>query len=231
MSPQFSSIAWVALSVAFASAQNACAGYAVETYDLNQSNTFADGVIYGTVKIETNDSLTTINSLAAGAAKLTINIFGVPAYGTLNNFGMQKFGFNSVATLTEAQITLDPDLDWIFKSSGTGFGEFGTFGYVEKGTGSSRIESLVITISGLGASATLSNFEQGTSSEYFAAHVAGFSARPGSHYVGGSESYETHHAPVPATFLLMLSGSLPLLCLTIWRRRQILARSVITIEP
>src|SRR3990167_3461282 len=54
---------------------------------MDQSNTFADGTNYGRVDIEADD--------VAGTVKFTVDAFDVqPLYGTLTNFGLQKFGFN-----------------------------------------------------------------------------------------------------------------------------------------
>jgi len=173
---------------------------------LDQSNTFADGMNYGRVDILADSSL--------GTVTFTVDAFNVqPQYGTLSNFGIQQFGFNF------EDITSDPE-DWILSlptgwSQGTGkMDGFGTFLVRESGSGGTRQDPLVFTITlPTHSEAEAGNFavaSTGTAGEghvFFAPHVAGFNLDggdlPTSHYIGGSTPVPV---PAPAAWVLGAVG-------------------------
>jgi len=170
---------------------------------MDQSNTFADGTPYGQVDIEAND--------IAGTVKFTVDAFDVqPLYGTLTNFGLQKFGFNfdNVTSLPSAWTLALPG-GWS-QGTSSNLDGFGNFEVKEAGTGQYRQDPLMFTITlptATVSEAIASNFAVlpgGNPSEgsfFFAAHVAGFGNNPGSHYIGGSTV-----VPVPGAAALGALG-------------------------
>jgi MYXO-CTERM domain-containing protein len=181
---------------------------------LDQSNTFADGINYGMVTIDADSS--------TGEVQFTVDAFDVqPQYGPLNNFGFDAFAFNYAnLTSTPDQWSVSlPDPAWsqsppppVGSSDGFGF-----FMVNEDGTGSTRQDPLVFTITLPTASEAIAgNFAQlnggGDQGEFFfAAHVAGFtspvlddSQEPfGSHWIGGGEDPVV---PAPGAALLGVLG-------------------------
>ena len=170
---------------------------------MDQSNTFADGTPYGQVDI--------LADSVAGSVKFTVDAFNVqPLYGTLSNFGLQKFGFNfDNVTSAPGTWTVALPTDWT-QDTNSNLDGFGNFEVKEAGDGSSRQDPLIFTITLPTASeAIATNFAvlgsggaQGNF--FFAAHVAGFGTTPGSHYIGGSGS--TTVVPAPGAVALAAFG-------------------------
>lgn len=182
-------------------AQSAKANITSGSWIMDQSNTFADGIAYGQVDIVANDVLGTI--------QFTVDAFNVqPEYGTLSNFGIQSFGFN-YQNLTSAPSTWVKSLPsgWTQNDNGGYEDGFGSFTITEDGSGSSRQDPLIfsITIPSAGEAiasnfAVLSTGNAGQGNVYFAAHVAGFSNDLAqSHYIGGSN-------PIPVPGAVVLAG-------------------------
>lgn len=196
-------VAMVAVTVA---ANSARANITSGSWIMDQSNKFADGVAYGQVDIEAND--------VAGTVEFTVDAFDVqPTYGTLSNFGLQAFGFNfDNLTSTPSGWTIALPTGWSQDNNGGNMIGFGSFEVKEVGTGSTRQDPLVFTITlPTAGEAIASNFAvngaggvQGTF--FFAAHVAGFGNKPGSHYIGGSSESDTNHTPVPGAAVLAAIG-------------------------
>jgi hypothetical protein len=224
------------------SASAARADYVSQTVNLDQSNTYPDGVVYGSVKIEAYDSGTGGGGLLAGQVRLTYTADIVAAYlGTTKTFGIQDVGFNTKLSLKDGQIS-GPG-GWKLSSNATldGFGKF-SWDVSGNAKGGSRPNPVTVLISELGVDATVGNFLVGSTgsgknppsegSVYFAMHVAGFEAQEGSHWVGGSTiveeepppptgSGEVAPTPEPSSIVLCGAGAL---CLALgrftWRRRK-----------
>lgn len=173
------------------------------TWLLDQSNTFADGVEYGTVHIEADS--------ASGEVLFEVDAAIPPSYGTVNNFGIQKFGFNFQG------LTSTPD-DWVVAlpshwsqdDNGGVISGFGDFTVSEDTTGAHRQDPLVFTITlPTPAEAIASNFavlsqgNAGEGNQFFAAHVAGFS-NGGSHFIGGSTPWTI--VPEPGMMVFLAAG-------------------------
>jgi hypothetical protein len=166
---------------------------------MDQSNTFADGVNYGQVTIEADST--------AGTVKFTVDVFDVqPLYGELDNFGIDKFGFNY--TNVTSTFGIDDPTGWTDDTDKSMDG-FGKFMVLITGPGS-RQTQLVFTLTGLTESeavasnfAVLSTGNAGEGNVFFAAHVGGFdtSGGIGSHYIGGSSV-----VPAPEAMILGMVG-------------------------
>ena len=169
---------------------------------LNQSNTFADGVDYGMVSITADDS--------TGVVQFDVDAFDVqPTYGSLDNFGIQAFGFN-IQNITSApgSWTLALPTGWSQDNSGGTMDGFGSFMVTEDGTGGYRLPLLSFSITLPTVSeAVATNFavlapgDPAQGAFFFAAHVAGFENDPGSHYIGGPGLI-----PAPGAALLGMIG-------------------------
>ncbi len=191
------------------SASGASAVMTEGTWILDQSNTFADGVDYGTVQIAADSD--------AGTVLFTVTAAAVPTYGTLNKFGIQKFGFNYEG-ITSSPRTWDISLPhhWSQDTS-LNLSGFGRFDLAELTSGANNrtpVLEFTITLPNP-AEAVAGNFavascgNAGEGNTYFVAHVAGFGNGPGSHYIGGSE--EVHpNVPEPSSALLLIPGLLVL---------------------
>lgn len=170
------------------------------SYYLNQSNTegtWPDGVNY--LQVTIFDSISNpgdIEFLVTPLASLTVNAG--------SNFGIQRFGFNSVHTLTGANI-VDP-VGW---TTGSGnLDGFGAYEISEDGTGSYRQNPLSFRITGISGDVVTDYAQPGSGGAqgtyFFAAHVAGMTVGPGSAYFGGNAS--TSVVPVPAAAWLLGSA-------------------------
>jgi hypothetical protein len=141
-----------------------------------------------------------------------------------DNFGMDKFFFNTDLTLTAGMFTfVDPE-DWEVKFDKVA-SEYGKFSILAKGTGDSRTQSLNFYID-YSAVLTESNFlllsllssEDTGGAGHFAAHIGGFDYSD-SHIESTFVRDGSPEVPVPepATFLLLGSG---LLCLGWYSRKR-----------
>src|SRR5438128_10061017 len=81
----------LALSILAAAAQPAAAD---PIFNLDQSNTLPDGVVYGTVKVEAG----------LGEVKLIYTAAPTPYSSTGKNFGLHTVGFNTDLSLKSTQI-------------------------------------------------------------------------------------------------------------------------------
>ena len=162
---------------------------------LTQSNTFADGVVYGTVDIVAD------STGPQGTVTFTVTAFDIPLYGPLDNFGIQAFGFNT--SLAPGSWSVDLPDGWT-QGSGSMDG-FGFFVVSEDGVGWNRQNPLVFTITlddpsqaDVGNFVMWSTGTAGQGGALFAAHVGGFGADPGSHYIAA--------VPAPGAVLLAAMG-------------------------
>jgi len=97
-------------------------------------------------------------------------------YAAGPNFGLQAFAFNSTQILTAANLLLPTG--WSL-ATGRNVSGFGRFEYLLSGTGSSRKDPLVFTITGVSGDVPANYLELSTRTASqgnapFAAHLAGF---------------------------------------------------------
>jgi hypothetical protein len=179
------------------------------TYYLNQSNEnvlFPDGTNYATVTIE--DVGSDIQFTVAPVAS---------QFSPGTNFGIQSFGFNvtSGGPAGGANFLL-PSASWGV-SAGTNQDGFGNFDWVVAGTGSTRADPLVFTITGVSGDLLSTYFalSSGTAGEgnvYFATHIAGFLDPRGENIPWGATKVTSAYfgggtvVPLPAAAWLLLSG-------------------------
>lgn len=194
------------------------AGFQTATFTLDLSNVFGSGN-YGTVKIDANTTTGTVTFTVDSPAS---------DYTSVNPkaFGIDKFAlnFNPSLNITAAQVSVNAS-GWSAKiDPPNSVSEFGKFDLEVAGSGAKdRVDPLIVTISGLGANAILSNFEflstNGHPDAYFAAHVAGFSlGNESSHYIAVTDLTPVSPTPAPSGIALALLG-IGGLGLHRWRRR------------
>lgn len=175
-------------------------------YALNQSNIapLPDGANYLTL---------TLTSTVAGTVNFELD--PVFAFSKTSNFGIQSFAFNlSGISLPGSSNFVGLPSGWTIDppppSSADGFGKFD---YIVQTTGSARQASLNFTLNGLGGATTtdtlarfakLSSGNAGEGNQFFAAHLAGFTAgNQTSAYFAGSTVLPV---PEPGTYAMMLAG-------------------------
>ncbi len=185
----------------FASAMDCHA--ALVSFDLNQSNALADGPAYLRVSIDDQG--------LPGRINFNVSVLGPLLDIAGQNFGLQKFGFNSQFSLSSANIVGLPG-NWHYGGSGN-MSEFGRYdASLEANTGNARLRVLSFSITGLSRE-TISSYLRASSSRggneslFFAAHVAGFTI-PGecdvtSGYFAGSTPSAV---PLPASIWLLLAA-------------------------
>ena len=153
------------------------------TFNLDQSNELKDGVVYGTVTVETSTA-------KGGEVKITYFADPKPYTSTGPNFGFHTVGFNTDLTLKTSQIS-EPS-GWKLTSNAN-LSMFGKFSW-KAATSNSPEQTVVVDITGLGTNATLSHFllpSVGGESVFFAAHVIDFKLKGSdvsSHWVGDSST-------------------------------------------
>jgi hypothetical protein len=188
------------------------------SYYLNTSNDLPDGVNYAQVTI--SDSMS-----VAGDIDFTVEVLSSAFTVTGDNFGMQDFSFNYEPGLVidAANIVFSDPLSWSVSSGKNAGGGFGKFDFKLSGNGSSRTEQLTFSISGvegdsIDSYAVLSSLNP-ASTEFFAAHIAGFdpvcsSTDPADgsclYTVSSAKFAGSTAVPVPASVWLLGSGLLGL---------------------
>jgi len=190
------------------------------TYSLDQDNAGLPSADYLHV---------TISEIALGGGDFDFSVVvetQATAFAALNpgsNFGMQDFWFNNdpAVSVSKSNISILDPSSWQVKEAAGGAGSFGKFEFQAKGKGSTRTQRLEFEIRNV-ANDTLSTYASLGSlgaTEFFAAHVGGFSynGTTSAKFAGSTELAPPAIVPVPAAVWLFGSGLIGLLGLA--RRR------------
>ena len=183
-----------------------CRDAALVSYDLDQSNELPDGHAYLRVTIDDQG--------LAGRINFNVSVLSPLLTIADQNFGLQKFGFNSKFSLSSANVVGLPG-NWRYDDSGnmSGFGRYDAL--VEANTGNARLRTLSFSISGISRD-TMSSYllpssgHAGNGNFFFAAHVGGFNF-PGDYcvtsaYIAGSMPSSPAAVPLPASAWLLMAG-------------------------
>jgi hypothetical protein len=183
------------------------------SYYLDQSNELVDGPNYARVDIE---------DVADGSIRFTLTLLdpliSIASGGTGGDqFGIQRFGFNIAGSGTLNPVTNVSGLPvgWHAELNPNGsIDGFGRFELVSTTTGQHR-QSPTLTFYIVGVEGDTPNayvaYSQGGSSQYFAAHVAGFLDQDPDPYGSLTSALfagSTLVVPLPAAGWLLLSGFL-----------------------
>ena len=195
------------VAIALFGAGQACASSV--TYALNQSNDLGDGPTYATV---------TISDGVAGNIDFSVEVIESAFPAPLSNFGMQSFFFNydNSLSVSKSNITNVNPASWKIAEDKNAGGDFGLFAFNATGTGSTRTSLLTFSITGV-AGDTIADYAigyAGWTSEFFAAHIAGYSDSTSGNTSGKFAGSTV--VPVPAALWLFGSG----LGLLGWMRRK-----------
>jgi len=179
------------------------------TYALNMSNDLGDGPTYATV---------TLSDGVAGNIDFSVQVIESAFPAPLSNFGMQSFFFNynNSLTISKSNITNMNPASWDIREEKNAGGDFGLFAFNAVGTGSTRISLLTFSIAGV-AGDTIADYAlgyAGWTSEFFAAHIAGYNDSTSGNSSGKFAGSTV--VPVPAAIWLFGSG----LGLLGWFRRK-----------
>ena len=183
-----------------------CSDAALVSYDLDQSNELPDGRAYLRVTIDDQG--------LPGRINFNVSVLSPLLAIVDQNFGLQRFGFNSSFSLSSAKVIGLPG-DWRYDGSGSmgGFGRYDAL--VEANTGNARLRALSFSITGISLD-TISSYLLPSSGHaengnfFFAAHVGGFNF-PGEYcvtsaYFAGSRPSLPATVPLPASAWLLLVG-------------------------
>lgn len=168
------------------------------SYYLDQSNINASPYLDGQ-----NFLQVTISDNVNGNIDFVVQTLAPLSSHTGTNYGITSFGFNTVLSVTAANIV--GPAGWSLDSAKNQDG-FGKFASIVNATGQYRADPLTFSIAGISGDTPMSyvNLSSGNAGEgnvYFAAHVAGFSTQTTSGYFGGSAP-----VPEPETYAMLLAG-------------------------
>ena len=214
------------------------ADYVFQTVTLDQSNALNNGVNYGSVLIEAYDGGVGGGGLSTGQVRLTFTASNASNYTSLGKtFGIGEVAFNTDLALTAGQISGPGGWTLSNTKSISGFGKF-SWDLSGSAAGGSRPNPVSVTISGLGANATLQHFLFGSAGDGvnppplgsvdFAMFVAGFTTTDptiGGHFVGGpfgvpppgGQGEPPAATPEPSTLVL---GGIGLVVFMGWSSRR-----------
>jgi hypothetical protein len=186
------------------------------SYYLDLSNDLPDGVNYAQVTISDSATVT-------GDIDFKVEVLSSAFTVTGDNFGMQAFSFNYEPGLSieAANIVVNDPVSWSVSSGKNAGGGFGKYDFQLSGNGSSRTELLTFSISGVAddsidSYAVLSSLNP-ASTEFFAAHIAGFDR---ANFVTSAKFAGSTVVPVPAAVWLFSSGLIGLVGVARRRRKQ-----------
>lgn len=217
-------VVFAALGLLSLAGNPASAGLVTKSYQLDQSNEFSDGPIYGTVKIDIDPDDDGTSTLA----RFTVTANTSPYTSILSNFGIQNFGFNSSdSALVVVAASLPSGWSVSFNQTRDGFGRFD---FALDTVGSTRENPLVFEVSSTSA-LTHSVFEvlqvdqNPPSQYYFAAHVTDVTmagSTKTSHWIAGSDELTPGPpaVPEPSTLAMALISVGTLGFVQLRRRRQ-----------
>jgi len=177
---------------------------------MDQSNELGDGVNYLQV---------TISDVGDDIAFSVQTLPALTGLTPLSNFGIQTFSFNVNGPLCDitsaANIVGLSSTDWDIKYNKNA-SEFGKFDILYKGTGSDRVDPLEFLIINDDVADGVDCYAvANTDGNFFASHVAGFTA-PGGVTSAFFASDGTNMVPIPGAVWLLGSGLVGLISL----RRQ-----------
>jgi hypothetical protein len=127
--------------------------------------------------------------------------------GVGENFGIQKFGFNTTGlTLVAGNFSL-PTTGWKIKFN-SNISEFGIFYANEVGTGSVRRDPLVFSVTNSGISSESQFFAANAGGYHYYAHIAGFALHNGqnSAYFSDVQPVDPPDNVVPEPTAMLLLG-------------------------
>jgi hypothetical protein len=197
-----------------------------QTYILDHTSESAlpAGPTYGTVTVTADATLGTVTF------RFDVNPSAVPNPGP--KLGMFEVGLNTTLTsaqLSATQISIDdsnfsgPNLKFSPSGGTNKLGGFQNFNIDFLAKNQKRTTPVTVTIQGLGALATISNFATTNGSQstvFFAAHEVGFNTTGGvtSAFIGGSTPQSVTATPEPSTVVAAVTGLIPLGL--VWLRRS-----------
>ena len=174
------------------------------SYFLDQSNELTNNINY--LQVTISDSTTVMGDIDFSIDVLSEAFSVLPGA----NFGMQSFSFNfdDTSAVSAADITNLNPTTWMISENQNAGGGFFKFDLQLDGTGDSRTELLSFSISGVDGD-LITSYATGSSlnpssSEFFAAHVAGFELTDG---VTSAQFAGSSLVPVPVPAALWLFGS------------------------
>lgn len=194
------------------------AGMSSKTVSLSTSNTYGAGD-FGSVLIEADDVAGTVTF----TVDATVNATYYGAAGS--NYGIQSFGFNYDTSAVTGGFSVALPTDWKDKGS-KNLSSFGRFDPTLQGTGSSRQDPLVFTLTLNNVGEAVADYFATANADGFmvAAHIAGYTGNDEwaatSHWAAGDGTDPTPNPP-PSTPLpgAVLLGVLGLAVVGATRRR------------